>query len=166
MNTFTLLPLTERDLPALLEIYRACEDFLALGPQPHASEAMVLGDLQLSVADGGQFYGIYVEAGQLAGVADYTPGARRANPTEAHIELLMLAAPYRHRGLGEAVVRRIEAEMWADPRVAAIAVEAQANNPGALRFWQRRGYRIISGPARQADGTTSFQLRKEREIAR
>ena len=166
MNTFTLLPLDEGNLPALLEIYRACEDFLALGPRSQASAEMVRGDLQLSVEDGGRFCGIRLADGRLAGIVDYTPGGRNGDSTEAHIELLMLTPPCRGHNLGAEVVRTVEAEMWADTRVAAIAVEAQVNNFGALRFWQRMGYHIISGPTPQADGTTSFQLRKERENAR
>jgi GNAT superfamily N-acetyltransferase len=163
MNSFTLLLLDESDMDALMDIYRGCEDFLALGPRPHASEEMIRGDLQFSAEDGGRFCGIRAEDGRLAGVVDYTPGGRSADPTEAHIELLMLTPPYRDRGLGAAVVRAIEAEIWADARVMSIAVEAQVNNPGALRFWQRMGYRVVSGPALQPDGTTSYQLRKERE---
>jgi ribosomal protein S18 acetylase RimI-like enzyme len=165
MTAFTLHPFTENEMPALLAIYRRCEDFLALGPNPYASEEMVRGDLLLSIEDGGRFCGIRLADGQLAGVVDYTPGGRSGNPAEAHIELLMLAQPYRNRGLGAAVVRDVEAEMWAAAQVAAIVVEAQVNNPGALRFWQRMGYRIISGPTPQPDGTTSYQLRKEREMA-
>ncbi len=34
---FTLRPVDEGDLAALMEVYRQCEDFLALGPQAMAS---------------------------------------------------------------------------------------------------------------------------------
>ncbi len=161
-NKFTLRPVGERDMDALLALYRECEDFLALGPRPHASVEMVRGDLALSAADGGIFCGIYAPGGELAGVVDFTPAGRRDNTQEAHIELLMLAPAYRGRRLGEAVVRAVEAAVWRAAAVQAIAAEAQVNNPDAIRFWQRMGYRIISGPHAQADSTTSWYLRKER----
>lgn len=161
-NKFTLRPVGERDMDALLALYRECEDFLALGPRPYASVEMVRGDLALSAADGGLFCGIYTPGGELAGVVDFTPGSRRDNPQEAHIELLMLAPAYRGLRLGEAVVRATEATIWQAAAVQAIAVEAQVNNPDAIRFWQRMGYRIISGPHPQTDDTTSWYLRKER----
>ncbi len=159
---FTLRTASETDMEALLALYRQCEDFLALGPRPHASVEMIRGDLALSVEDSGAFCGIYARGGELAGVVDFTPGGRRGNAQEAHIELLMLAPAYRGRRLGEAVVHAVEATIWRAADVQAIAVEAQVNNPGAIRFWQRMGYRIISGPHAQADGTTSWYLRKER----
>jgi ribosomal protein S18 acetylase RimI-like enzyme len=93
---------------------------------------------------------------------DFTPQGRRENPQEGHIALLMLAQGYRGQGLGAAVVRLVEATMWGAGEVQAIAVEAQINNPDAIRFWQRMGYRIISGPHLQEDGTPSWYLRKER----
>ncbi len=161
-DAFTLRPVGERDMDALLALYRQCEDFLALGPRPHVSVEMVRGDLALSAADGGVFCGIYAPDGELAGVMDFTPGGRRGNAQEAHIELLMLAPAYRGLRLGEAVVRAAEATIWQAAAVQAIAVEAQINNPRAIRFWQRMGYGIISGPHPQTDGTTSWYLRKER----
>lgn len=161
-GVFTLRTMNEADMDALLALYHQCEDFLALGPRPHASVEMVRGDLALSAEDGGTFCGIYTPDGELAGVVDFTPGGRRGNSHEGHIELLMLAPAYRGRRLGEAFVRAVEAIIWQAADVQAIAVEAQVNNPGAIRFWQRMGYRMISGPHAQTDGTTSWYLRKER----
>ncbi len=33
-DRFSIRPIVAEDFPALLEVYRQCEDFLALGPQP------------------------------------------------------------------------------------------------------------------------------------
>ncbi len=54
-------PIVEPDLPAVLEVYRQSEDFLALGPDPHASPEMVAKDRELSRQEGGVFCGIFLE---------------------------------------------------------------------------------------------------------
>jgi len=46
----------------------------------------------------------------------------------------MIAAPYRQRGLGEQIVKWIEAEIKKDGQVTTIFSAVQINNPGALRF--------------------------------
>ena len=46
-------PYEERDLPAVLEVYRQCEDFLALGPVARASLQMVQQDLAISRQENG-----------------------------------------------------------------------------------------------------------------
>ena len=42
---FSLRPVTPTDLDAVLEVYRLCEDFLALGPVATASMEMLQKDL-------------------------------------------------------------------------------------------------------------------------
>jgi hypothetical protein len=54
---FEIRPAGMPDLDALLDLYRQCEDFLALGPQPQASREMVLADLVLSEPEDGRFTG-------------------------------------------------------------------------------------------------------------
>src|SRR5512143_3408157 len=58
-------PIVDSDLPALLEVYRQCEDFLALGPDPHASPEMVEKDRALSRQEGGIYCGIFLESAIL-----------------------------------------------------------------------------------------------------
>lgn len=155
----------------ILEVYRQCEDFLALGPQPQASLQMVLDDLMHSAAEGGQFCGIWNPRGKIAcgkiatvrmvGVVDYVPEMHRGQPGQAFISLLMIARPYRSQGLGALVVRRVEAEVTRNGRVEAILSAVQTNNPGAIRFWERQGYRVAGGPETNPDGTTVFHLRKD-----
>ena len=41
-DSVEIRPITENDLEEVFEVYRQCEDFLALGPKPKASMAMVL----------------------------------------------------------------------------------------------------------------------------
>lgn len=158
---FHLCPVDETDLPALLEVYRGCEDFLALGPHPQASPEMVRADLELSRSSGSQFHGIRDESGRLIGVADWMAGGFEGQADTADIELLMIARPYRRQGLGRAIVAEIEKRIRQEGRAAQIASGVQVNNRAAMRFWLRCGFRSAGPPQKQADGTTSIPLLKD-----
>jgi ribosomal protein S18 acetylase RimI-like enzyme len=151
----------EPDLQAVLGVYRQCKDFLALGPVAQASMEMVRADLALSRREGGVFYGIFHPAsGEMVGVVDFVTAGFEGDERLAFLSLLMIAAPHRGAGLGAEVVAAVEAEIRRDGRARAIRSGVQVNNPGGIRFWQRLGYTIISGPQDMHDGTTAFQLRK------
>jgi ribosomal protein S18 acetylase RimI-like enzyme len=160
---FTLRAVTPEDDVALLDVYRQCEDFLALGPNPTASPAMIAGDLALSQGQGGIFYGIFDPAGRMIGVMDVVPRLFEGDPGVAFLELLMIAQPYRSQGLGAEIVRTVEAAIGQDGTVKTIRAGVQVNNPGAIRFWQRMGYRITSGPTLEPDQTICYALRKDLE---
>ena len=51
---FTIRPIEDADLPAVLEVYRQSQDFLALGPAAAASPEMVEADRALSRQEGGR----------------------------------------------------------------------------------------------------------------
>jgi ribosomal protein S18 acetylase RimI-like enzyme len=154
-------PITLDKLEAVLEVYRQCEDFLALGPVAIASMEMVLSDLEISKGYGGTFCGIYTAEGEMIGVLDTVQAGFEGDPRAADLTLLMIAAPYRGRGIGEAVVQAWEAKICQDSQVDRILAGVQVNNPGAMRFWQRMGYRIVSEPKLHSDGTTAVDLRKD-----
>ncbi len=159
--SFELRVLTPQDWEAVLAVYQQCEDFLALGPHPHASREMVLSDMALSQRDGGVFCGIYLPQEGLVGVVDYIPHHFEGRAEHAFLSLLMIAAPFRQRGLGQAVTARVEAAIKQNAGVTAILSAVQVNAPQSIRFWQRNGYRIVSGPELQPDQTTTFRLYKE-----
>lgn len=165
---FRVVPLGTADLDAILAVYRDCEDFLALGPQAKASREMVLADLAAAEAHNRSYCGIYVEGGgqtaqgftELAGVVDYLLSGFAGQAELAELELLMIRASQRGHGLGEAVVRWLEDQVRQDGRACAIESGVQVNNPRAVRFWQRMGFSIISGPNQMADQTVAYQLLK------
>jgi hypothetical protein len=70
-NSFEVRTITQDDLGAVLNVYRQCEDFLALGPEPTASMAMVLKDIEISQRDGGVFCGVYAADGTMIGVVAF-----------------------------------------------------------------------------------------------
>jgi ribosomal protein S18 acetylase RimI-like enzyme len=106
----------------------------------------------------------------MVGIVDFVPGAFEGDPRHAFLSLLMIAAPYRGRGLGRAVVEWVEGEIRKNPAVGSILSGVQVNNPAAICFWQGMGYRIVGGPEDHPDGTTAYRLwkgiesyRKERQ---
>ncbi len=159
---FKIQPVSAGDTDAILAVYQQCEDFLALGPNPRASLAMVEADLALSEQEGGVFCGVRDPiSGVWMGVVDVIPEGYLGEPRHAYLELLMIAQPYRGCGLGEAVVRAVEHELIHERQVEVIHLGCQVNNPVGLRFWQRMGYRIITEPTLMEDGTTAVQMKKE-----
>src|SRR5512147_1654494 len=95
-HSLVVQPVTQDQLEAVLEVYRQCEDFLALGPVATASMEMVLKDLEISKNGGGIFCGIHTPDGKMIGVIDYVPSYYRGNPQAADLSLLMIASPYRN----------------------------------------------------------------------
>jgi ribosomal protein S18 acetylase RimI-like enzyme len=166
-RAWTVHPVGAGELDQVLEVYRQCEDFLALGPQPKASIEMVLADLRLSGEEGGTFYGIYEgEKEKMIGVVDYVPGGFEGREEQAFLSLLMIAAPYRSQGIGAEVVRWVEEQVANRPEIQTIFSGVQANNPGAIRFWERMGFSIIRGPEVLPDTTVAYTLRKELRTSR
>jgi len=160
-NAFEIRPIMPDDVNAVFGVYQQCEDFLALGPQPTASMAMVLKDIEISQSEGGVFCGIYTAEGTMIGIVDYIPSNFEGDTHIAFLSLLMIALPFRKQGIGKAIVERIEHELSKDTQVTTILSGVQVNNPQAIQFWQKNGYRIVSGPELLPDQTVVFRLRKE-----
>ena len=154
-------PISDSYLPGLLEVYRQSEDFLALGPNPHASLEMIAADQALSREQGGEFCGLFDDDGVLMGVFDFIRAGFEGDPACGFIELLMIAAPYRNRGLGAAAVAWLENELRLTPGGYTLAAGVQVNNPAAIRFWQRLGFRIISPAEPLPDGTVAYRLKRQ-----
>ena len=159
--SITIHPLAPGELEAVLDVYRQCEDFLALGPVPTASMEMVCKDIEISEKEGGSFCGIYTADEKMIGIVDFVPKGFHGDPQTAFLSLLMIAAPFRQRRIGKAVVEAIESEIKHDPQITTILSGVQVNNPRAVQFWQLHGYRITSGPELMPDQTTVYGLRKD-----
>jgi RimJ/RimL family protein N-acetyltransferase len=122
---------------------------------------MVEQDIADSQQIGGIFNGVYLADGTLIGVVDFVPQGWAGDPQCAYLSLLMIAQPYRGQGIGAAVVQLIEGKIRENPGITTIHAGVQVNNPGAIRFWERHGYHIVSGPELHPDQTTAFRLRKD-----
>ncbi len=160
----TLRTAGEENLAGLLDVYRECEDFLALGPVAKASAEMVQSDLETSKREGGTVVcGIYLPGEGMIGVADFVPGNFRGQSDVGYIALLMVKKSFRNRGIGRRALELVESEIRKDPRVRCIRAGVMVNNPMAIRFWRSHGYEIVSGPELLADQTTVFRLEKKFE---
>ncbi len=78
---------------------------------------------------------------QMVGVAVYEPSNYRGDPACAWIALLMIAEPCQGRGYGTEAAQHIEDAIFSAPGVQAIKLGVLSNNPAALAFWRRMGYR-------------------------
>lgn len=153
--------MSKNELDAILNVYRQCEDFLALGPVSTASKEMVMQDLAFSEQAGGVFCGIHDDNGKMIGVLDYVPGHFEGDPGCAFLELLMIASPARKQGIGKAVVEAFENEIRKNKDITSIRSGVQVNNPDAIKFWLGCGFRIVSGPTLMPDQTTVYGLQKD-----
>ncbi|MFZ1947208.1 MAG: GNAT family N-acetyltransferase [bacterium] len=153
-------PISRNSLGPVLAVYRACEDFLALGPQPKADMAMVLKDLDGSQQRGGHFCGIHDSTGRMVGVVDYTPRGFEGQHGVAFVSLIMIVPLLRGQRIGTEAVRLIELEIRSDPLVTMVRSAVQVNNPDAKRFWLSRGYQVVGKPEVRPDGTTVHSLHK------
>jgi ribosomal protein S18 acetylase RimI-like enzyme len=147
------------DITDILDIYRQCEDFLALAPNPKASPAMVAKDIEDVCKEGGVFKSIYT-GNRLTGVVSYVTKGFAGKLSDACIYLLMIIPSFRTKGIGARIVEMIEKEILADAKITTIIVGVQVNNPRALKFWRNNGYRVTSGPEQMPDGTVVFHLCK------
>lgn len=160
-GTLAIRPVRADELEQILEVYQQCEDFLALGPVASASMAMVLSDVELSKTLGATFCGIYTAESAMIGVLDIVASGYQGVREHAYLSLLMIAQSLRSHGIGQLVFEALEAEIRKDPRVSVLLAGVQANNPQAIKFWQRMGFRITGGPHQMPDQTTCYDLRKE-----
>ena len=67
----------------------------------------------------------------------------RAGPRVAEIETLSVAAAARGQGIGSALLDRVDAELDAEG-VHDVVIAAFATNAGAIRLYERRGFRPAS----------------------
>jgi RimJ/RimL family protein N-acetyltransferase len=157
---FTVRPVDDSQLRQLLRVYRACEDFLVLGPEPRASLEMIRADIEHSRAEGGTFCGIWDAQGRIIGVVDFVACGFEGVAEHGFLSLLMISKPHRRQGAGAEVVRAIERRLIHDHGITTMLSAVQTNNRPAIRFWQKMGYAIVSSPEPQQDGTVTYMLSK------
>lgn len=160
---FEIRPITENDLEEVLDVYRQCEDFLALGPEPRASMAMVLKDIQTSRSEKSLFCGIFASDGKMIGVVEFVPNSFNGEAHLAFISLMMIVSALRNQGIGTRVLELIESKIRETGRVSEIRTAVQQNNPAALRFWKRNNYHVFGNPEHRPDRTVVSYLRKRNE---
>ena len=147
----------KRESSALLEVYKQCEDFLALGPVPVASLGMIQKDRADSRRQGGQYCAIRNGQDVLVGVIDFAVTERT---NSCFLELLMIAAPWRNKGYGRTVVTCLDQYLKRSYGIQRMNAAVQTNNPKGIRFWKRLGYDVSNEPRDQPDGTVTYEMTK------
>lgn len=157
---YTVKPVDENELDSVLEVYRSSEEFLALGPQPRASLEMIRSDMELSKTECGTYCGIWDSECRMIGIVDFVADCFDGVRGHGFLSLLMISASRRGLGIGTEIVTAIEQEIAREYGVTTILSAVQTNNYPAIRFWRKMGYRIVSGPEPQQDGTVTYRLSK------
>lgn len=157
---FTIQNVDKKDIDAIFEVYKQCEDFLSLGPVPYASKQMILDDFKISEEEGGTFCGIYIN-GEMIGVVDFVLSNFDGKPNNAFLSLLMISKCQRGKGIGRDVVEAVEMEILKNHSIESILAGVQTNNEPAIGFWKEMGYKIVSGPELLPDRTIAFRLKKD-----
>lgn len=159
-NHITIQKVDINHMDSIFNVYKNCEDFLALGPVPTASKQMILDDFQLSEEEGGIYCGIYFQ-GNMIGIVDFVLSGYKGYPHYAYLSLLMISKKYRHQGFGEDVVQTVETEICKNSSIESIFAGVQVNNKYAISFWNKMGYKIVSGPQVMPDTTVTYKLQKD-----
>jgi ribosomal protein S18 acetylase RimI-like enzyme len=157
---FTIRDIDEKNIDEIFEVYKQCEDFLSLGPVPHASKQMIMDDFKISEEEGGTFCGIFIDD-QMVGVVDFVLSNFDENPNHAFLSLLMVAKCHRRIGIGSDVVKAVEMEILKNHSIKCILAGVQTNNEPAIAFWKEMGYKIVSGPELLPDTTIVYRLKKD-----
>jgi len=160
MGKIDIRAITHSDHHAVHEVYRRCMDSPAPGPAAEASIDMAVADIEEAKAESRIYCGIF-HGKKMIGVVSYVPSRFEFRPVDAFILLLMIIPPYRRKGIGGEVIGHIEKEICAKGRVKAIIGTLHVNNPDAIRFWQKHGYKVVGGPEVSPGKSTVYRLRKE-----
>jgi len=82
------------------------------------------------------------------------------NPPLAHIITLDVDQSHRRRGIGAALLEKLESDLAARG-VRSILLETASDNEAAVAFWQRHGYRIEATLKRYYLGRIdAYEMRK------
>ncbi len=78
----------------------------------------------------------------------------------SRILILVVKPAYRNRGLGKVLLER-HYEACRNRRIARVKLEVRHGNDGALRFYQREGFKVEGTlPCFYTDGTDAWQMVK------
>ncbi|MFC2035817.1 hypothetical protein ACFLUJ_06830 [Chloroflexota bacterium] len=94
-GNFVIRSIIQDELSGVLKLYRQCEDFLALGPEPIASMTTVMKDVENSQRENGIFCGIYHQNEDMVGVVDYVLSGYEGDNHAAFFSLLMITPSFR-----------------------------------------------------------------------
>jgi RimJ/RimL family protein N-acetyltransferase len=128
LDSIKLVRVSETNIDQVFQVYKECEDFLSLGPEPKASLDMVYKDLEYSRESSGIYNLIMDENGCIIGIIDYIPYKYGKNGDYCYISLIMIKSQYRSQGYGKRVLREIEESVHRAYGISQFRASVQINN--------------------------------------
>ena len=145
-------PVTLSDTSILHRLYQQSERYFKIIAAPIPLEVDVRSELESALSDPRRYLEFLVDAGahaepdnagQIVGYLDLK--FNYPNQGDATINLLLIAEPFQSDGWGSKTVQDLESRLQSGqigyaPRVHRLLAGIYAENPGAMRFWERHGY--------------------------
>ena len=141
-------PVTLTDTSILHRLYQQSERYFKIIAAPIPLEIDVRSELESALSDPRRHLEFLVDAGhtnaeQVVGYLDLK--FNYPNHGDATINLLLIAEPFQSEGWGSSTVQDLETRLQSGqvghaPTVHRLLAGIYAENPGAMRFWERHGY--------------------------
>ena len=142
-------PVTLADTSILHRLYQQSERYFKIIAAPIPLETDVRSELESALSDPRRHLEFLLDAkdaGQNAQVVGYLDlKFNYPQHGDATINLLLIAEPFQSGGWGSRTVQDLEARLQSGqidhaPTVHRLLAGIYAENPGAMRFWERHGY--------------------------
>jgi GNAT superfamily N-acetyltransferase len=145
-------PVTLADTNILHRLYQQSEKYFKIIAAPIPLEVDVRSELESALSDPRRHLEFLLDAedagqdseqAQVVGYLDLK--FNYPNHGDATINLLLIAEPFQSDGWGSSTVQDLESRLLAGqieraPTVHRLLAGIYAENPGAMRFWERHGY--------------------------
>ncbi len=129
-------PATMADISALHNLYQSSTRYFEIIAAPIPSIEDVTRELETALANPRRTLEFYFIENQIVAYLDTTLDYPK--PSDATVNLLLVAETYQHLGLGSEIMQHLEERLT--NKASRILAGVFGNNPGAVRFWERLGY--------------------------
>jgi GNAT superfamily N-acetyltransferase len=140
-------PVTLADTSILHRLYQQSERYFKIIAAPIPLEVDVRSELESALSDPRRHLEFLLDAesehDRVVGYLDLK--FNYPNHGDATINLLLIAEPFQSDGWGSRTVQDLESRLQSGridhaPTVHRLLAGIYAENPGAMRFWERHGY--------------------------
>lgn len=164
-DRLVVVPLEPADYPEAANIYDGARHFI-VDISGETSESTGLELVAKEAAEAKSHGAIYAalrlgNTREMVGIATYEPSGHGGQPSQAWLALVMIAEKFQRRGYGAEACRLIEENIRSNNAVQIIGLGVLSNNPVALDFWQKMGYRT-TGNRKQDDLGHEIMLMEKR----
>jgi ribosomal protein S18 acetylase RimI-like enzyme len=143
-------PVTLADTSILHRLYQQSERYFKIIAAPIPLEVDVRSELESALSDPRRHLEFLLDAAGASGQDTQVVGYldlkfNYPQHGDATINLLLIAEPFQSDGWGSSTVKDLEARLQSGqithaPTVHRLLAGIYAENPGAMRFWERHGY--------------------------